>query len=95
MEEVAGRLGGQRQVAELVADEDLRPVPEAHRRLPAALERRPLRLGDEVGGGRVVDAVALLGGVAAERDGEHRLADAGRVGVALLTFSTRCRSESG
>ena len=35
-------------------------------------------LADEVGGGGVVDAVSGLGGVAAERDREHRLADAGR-----------------
>src|SRR5581483_11364961 len=78
LEEVAGGFGGQGEVAELVDDQQLWAVPEAHRRLPAALERGALCFGDEVGGGRVVDAVALLGGVAAERDGEHRLADAGR-----------------
>ena len=34
--------------------------------------------GDEVGGGRVVDAVAGVDGLEAEGDREHRLADAGR-----------------
>jgi hypothetical protein len=95
LEEVAGGLGRERQVAELVDDQQRGAVPEAHRRLPAALERGALRLGDKVGGGGVVDTVAGLGGLAAERDREHRLADPGRAGVALLMLSIRCRSAFG
>ena len=57
--------------------EELRPVPEAHRGLPASFERGLGGAGDEVGGGGVVDAVAGVDGFEAERDREHRLADAG------------------
>src|SRR6266540_2148771 len=78
VEEVAGGLGGERQVAKLIDQQELRAVPEAHRCLPASFEDGALGAGDEVGGGRVVDAVAGLDRLAAERDCEHRFADAGR-----------------
>ena len=78
LEEMAGGFAGHRQVAELVDHEQLRAVPEAHRGLPASLDRGPGGAGDEVGGGCVVDAVAGVDGLQAERDREHRLADAGR-----------------
>ena len=94
LEEMTRGLSGERQVAKLIDDQERRAVPEAHRRLPAAFEGRALALGDEVGGGGVVDAVAVLGGVAAQGDGEHCLADAGRPDqqdVALLLDETqRC-----
>ena len=61
LEEVACCFGRQRQVAEFVDDQEGGPVPEAHRCLPAALERGALGAGDEVGGGGVVDAVARFG----------------------------------
>ena len=78
LEEVAGGLAGHREVAELVNDEQQRSAPEAHRGLPASLERGLRGLGDEVRGGGVVDAVAGLHRLQAERDRQHRLADPGR-----------------
>src|SRR3989304_2576214 len=62
LEEVACGLGWEGQVAELVDDQQGGAVPEAHRCLPAALERGALALGDEVGGGGGVDAGAGPGG---------------------------------
>jgi hypothetical protein len=78
LEEMGGGFAGHRQVAQLVDHQKLRSVPEAHRRLPAPLERGAAGACDEVCGGRVVDAVAGVHGLQAERDREHRLADAGR-----------------
>ena len=79
----------------LVDDEDGWAVPEAHRRLPAAFERGAGGARDEVGGGRVVDAVTGVDCFESERGREHRFADAGRVGVALLMLWIRCRSGCG
>ena len=45
LEEVAGGFVGHRQVAELVDDQQLRAVPEAHRVGPAAFERGAWRCG--------------------------------------------------
>jgi len=66
-----------RQVAELVNHQELRPVPEAHGRLPAAGERGSGGARDELSGGGVVDAVAGTHGLQGELDREHCLADAG------------------
>ena len=77
LEQVRGGFAGHRQVAQFVADQQLRAVPEAHRGLPAAFDRGAVGAGDEVGGGGVVDAVAGLDGLVAERHREMRLADSG------------------
>ena len=77
LEQVRGGFSGHRQIAELVDQQDLWSVPEAHRGRPAAFDRGPGGAGDEVGGGGVVDAVAGLDGFVAEDRGEHRLAGAG------------------
>jgi hypothetical protein len=78
LEQVRGGLAGHRQIAKLVNDQDGGAVPEAHRALPAAFERGAGCARDEVGGGRVVDAVAGVHGFEAQGGGEHRLAEAGR-----------------
>ncbi len=78
LEEVAGGFAGHREVAELIDDQQLRAVPEAHGRGPAALERGPAGAGDKVGGRCVVDAVAGLDRAVAEDGREHRLPDARR-----------------
>ena len=73
--------------AKLVDHQELGAVPEAHRGLPAALEGGAAGAGDEIGGGRVVDAVAGVHGLQAEGDREHCLADSGRPdqqGIGLL-----------
>ena len=75
---MAGGFAGHRQVAQLIDDQKLWAVPEAHRRLPAALQGGAAGACDEVGGCRVVDAVAGVHGLDAECDREHRLAGAGR-----------------
>src|SRR3954451_12194287 len=53
-------------------------VPEAHGGLPAPVVGGLGGAGDEVGGGGVVDAVAGVDGLEAERDREHCLAGARR-----------------
>jgi len=78
LEEVAGGFAGHREVAELVDDQELWAVPEAHRGRPAAFHCRARGASDEVGGGGVVDAVAGVDSLVAQRDHEVCLADAGR-----------------
>jgi hypothetical protein len=62
LEQRRGGLAGQRQVAELVDDQQLGGGEEPHGVGPAALDRGLVAAGDEVGGGGVVDAVAGVDG---------------------------------
>src|SRR6266542_3263994 len=91
-EEEVGRAALERQVADLVDDEQVVALetPELGLELVAVL--RLLEPGDPFLRRGEGDAVAALAGLERERDRQMTLAGAGRVGVALLTLLIRCRS---
>ena len=79
LEEQVGLFAPQRQVADLVDDQELVDADGAvHRLLPTALALRRLERHDQIGGGGEAHLVAVLGGQVAERDRQMRLADAAR-----------------
>ena len=78
LEQRGGALGGHRQVAHLVDDQEPGAGEEPHGGGPAALDGGAVAAGDQVGGGGVVGAVAGGDRGVAQADGEHGLADAGR-----------------
>jgi hypothetical protein len=92
LEDELGRSLGQRQVAELIEQQQLDPGVAGDDPLQLAARLGLLQLVGEGGERREAHPPSLLAGADRERDREVRLAGAGRVGVALLTLSIRCRS---
>src|SRR5680860_647781 len=76
LEQGRGAFGRQGEVAQFVDHEEGGSGVEAHGGGPPALDRGAVAAGGQVGGGGDVGAVAGLGGLARETDGEVRLADA-------------------
>ena len=95
LEQVARGLAGHRQISKLVNDQNGRSGPESHGVRPSSVHRGAGCAGDEVGGGCVVDAVAGVHGTVTERDSQVCLADARRLGDALLMLWIRCRTGCG
>src|SRR5690606_17323275 len=75
LEQRGGCFTGQGEVAELVDDEQGGAGEEPHGGRPAALDRRAVAAGGEVGGGGEVDPVAGLSGSPAKADGKVGLPD--------------------
>ena len=78
LEEQVAAAGDDRQVADLVDDEQRRPAEEADALVQPAFALGPGQRGDEVGQRGEVDALSGLDGLDAERGGEVALAGAGR-----------------
>src|ERR671922_2145762 len=68
LEQGGGAVGGQRQVAEFVDDQQAGPAEEPHDRGPAAFDGGLVAFGGQVGGGGEVDPVPGLGRGASQRD---------------------------
>src|SRR3954452_9173777 len=81
LKEVAGGFVGEREVAELVDDQQLWAVPEGHGVGPASFDGGLGGASDQLGGGGVVDAVAGFDRAVTKDRGQQRLANARRVGV--------------
>jgi hypothetical protein len=88
-------LGIERDVADLVDDQQRKALQPCELVIQAALALRVGQERDPFGRGLEGDAVAGEAGADAEGDGEVGLAGAGRVGVELLMLLIRCRSGCG
>jgi hypothetical protein len=88
-------VGVERDVSNLVADEQRVALEAAQLVVEAALALRVGEQRDPLGRGAEDDALAGEAGPDPEGDREVRLAGPRRVGVALLMLWTRCRRGCG
>ena len=85
----------ERDVADLVDDQQRDPLEASELVIEAALALGVGEQRDPFGGGAERDAVSGEAGAQSQGDGEVGLAGAGRVGVELLMLLIRCRSGCG
>jgi hypothetical protein len=84
-----------RDVADLVDDQQRDPLQPGELVIETGLALGVGQQGDPLDSGLEGDAVAGQAGPDPDRDAQVGLAGAGRVGVALLMLSIRCRSGCG